>query len=118
VPDYQKALQEVHRVLSPGGYAIFTVPQKDNLLVTFEDPSIVTEKDRIKYFGQCDHLRIFGEDSAGVVESKGFVVKSIDESSFSEDRQLRNVLFPPVLSKHPLATNHREAFFCRKVSKV
>ena len=28
VPDYQKALEEVHRILSSRGFAIFTVPRK------------------------------------------------------------------------------------------
>lgn len=116
VPDYRKALEEIHRVLSPGGFAILTVPQKDNLPVTYEDPSIVTEEDRIKHFGQRDHLRIFGEDFVSVIEGKGFLVSAVDESSFSEDVQKRNVLFPPELSSHPLATNHRKAFFCRKAS--
>ncbi len=114
IPDYQKALEEVHRVLSSKGFGIFTVPQKDNLLVTYEDPSIVTPEARTKHFGQFDHLRIFGDDFSQILESKGFSVIAVDESVFSEDAQRRNVLFPPVLSKHPLATNFRKVFFCQK----
>ncbi len=117
VPDYQRALEEIHRVLSPGGFAILAVPQKDNLLVTYEDPSIVTEEDRVKHFGQRDHLRIFGEDFPSIIEGKGFVVSVVDESSFSEGVQKRNVLSPPAISNHPLATNHRKAFFCKKASQ-
>ena len=114
VLDYQRALEEIHRVLSPGGFAILTVPQKDNLLVTYEDPSIVTEEDRIEHFGQCDHLRIFGNDFPATLEGNGFVVSVVDESCFSEDMQKRYVLFPPAISKRPLATNRRKAYFCKK----
>ena len=46
VPDYQRALEEVRRILAPGGWGIFTVPQKDDLPETFEDPAIVTPADR------------------------------------------------------------------------
>ncbi|MCX6089095.1 MAG: methyltransferase domain-containing protein [Candidatus Atribacteria bacterium] len=116
VSDYQKALEEVHRVLSSKGFGIFTVPQKDNLLVTYEDPTIVTLEDRIKHFGQCDHLRIFGDDFSRTVESKGFAVIAVNESIFSEDVKRRYVLFPPMPSKHPLATNYRKVFFCQKTS--
>ena len=44
VPDYQKAIEEVRRILSSNGIAIFTVPQKDNLELTYEDPNIVTPR--------------------------------------------------------------------------
>ncbi len=114
VPDYQKALEEVHRVLSSKGFGIFTAPQKDNLLVTYEDPTIVTPEGRTEHFGQWDHLRIFGDDFSRTIESKGFSVTAVDASMFSEDIQRRHVLFPPMLSKHPLATNIRKVFFCQK----
>jgi len=114
VPDYQKALVEVHRILSQNGFAIFTVPQKDHLSATYEDPGIVTPDDRLKHFGQFDHLRIFGHDFIHNVEDKGFLVTAVDELSFPYEMTKRHVLFPPQLSKHPLATNHRKVFFCQK----
>jgi SAM-dependent methyltransferase len=116
VPDYQKALDEVHRVLSPKGFGIFTVPQKDNLMVTYEDSTVVTPQERTKHFGQYDHLRIFGADFARTVEQKGFSVTAVDESMFPEDIKRKHLLFPPMLSKHPLATNYRRVFFCQKTS--
>jgi len=114
VLDYKKALEEVNRVLSSKGFGIFTVPQKDNLLVTYEDSTIVTPEERTEHFGQWDHLRIFGDDFSGIIASKGFSVTAVDESMFSEDIQKKHVLFPPMLSKHPLATNFRKVFFCQK----
>lgn len=114
IPDYQKGLNEVHRILSPNGLAIFTVPQKDNLPQTFEDANIITPEERTKHFGQEDHLRLFGDDFPQLVEKSGFSVTVVDETMFSEDIKNKSVLFPPVLSKHPLATNYRKVFFCRK----
>jgi len=116
VPDYKKALEEINRVLSPKGWGIFTVPQKDNLLVTYEDSTITTPQERIEHYGVSDHLRIFGDDFAEIVAGKGFSVTTVDELMFPEEIQKKHVLFPPVLSKHPLATNFRKVFFCQKNS--
>lgn len=114
VPDYKKALAEVRRVLSAGGTAIFTVPQKDGLATTDEDPAVTTPEERTCRFGQHDHLRLFGDDFADLVATSGFTVTAVDESFFPPASVTRHVLFPPVLSLHPLATNHRKVFFCRK----
>ena len=114
VPDYQMALKEVYRVLCLNGVAIFTVPQQDNLKRTYEDSSIVSSKDRTKYFGQHDHLRIFGDDFIQIVMSKGFSVSVVDESNFPDHTVNKYVLFPPILSPNPLATNYRKVFICKK----
>lgn len=115
VPNYQKALQEAHRVLSPNGFAIFTVPQKDNLDITYEDTGIVTPEEREKHFGQWDHLRIFGNDFTNTIENNNFKVKIVNESMFSQEICAKNVLFPPILSENSLATNYRKVFFCQKI---
>ncbi len=114
VPSYQRALQEVHRVLRAGGFAIFTVPQQDGLAITQEDPAITTPEERTRHYGQWDHLRIFGDDFAGLVASAGFQVNAVSEQTFTPEQVRRHVLFPPRLSDHPLATNHRKVFFCQK----
>ena len=116
VLDYKKALEEINRVLSSKGWGIFTVPQKDNLLVTYEDSTITTPQERIEHFGISDHLRIFGDDFAEIVADKGFSVTTVDELMFSDEIQKKHVLFPPMLSKHPLASNFRKVFFCQKNS--
>jgi SAM-dependent methyltransferase len=116
VPNYKKALEEIRRILTPKGFGIFTVPQKDNLSVTFEDPNIITPEDRTKYFGQEDHLRIFGNDFPLILSNKGFDVISVNETFFTEEKVKKHVLFPPLLSSNPLATNYRKVFFCQKTT--
>jgi len=108
------ALKEILRVLKKGGCAILTVPQKDGLADTYEDPTIVDPAERERVFGQHDHLRIYGQSFPRILESQGFEPIVVDETSFSADVVKRNVLFPPVLSPHPLATNYRKVFFAMK----
>jgi SAM-dependent methyltransferase len=115
VPDYKKGLAEIHRVLSGNGFAIFTVPQKDQLEVTYEDPSMTTPEDRTLHFGHFDHHRIYGNDFSAIVEEKGFLVTEVSETMFSPTIVRKHVLFPPVLSKNPLATNYRKVFYCQKI---
>ncbi len=116
VPDHMQGMREIFRVLAPGGSAILTVPQKDGLVRTESDPTISDPAERLRRFGQDDHLRIFGNDMAELLESVGFGVRVVDASNFAPEVVKRHVLFPPVLSKHPLATNHRRVFFARKPS--
>jgi len=114
VPDDGLAMDEISRVLSPGGWAILTVPQKDHLKTTYEDSSITTEQGRLEAFGQEDHLRIYGDDFENILASHDFSVISVDEHHFEPDLARKHVLYPPVLSPHPLATNFRKVFFAQK----
>jgi SAM-dependent methyltransferase len=110
------ALKEIFRILARGGCAILTVPQKDGLEDTYEDASIVDPAERERAFGQWDHLRIYGQSFPRILESENFEPIMIDEKSFPSALASKNVLFPPVLSRHPLATNYRKVFFAIKPS--
>ena len=63
VTDDIRAINEINRVLKPGGFAIlqvpFFLPLAEN---TFEDPSIIDKREREKMFGQDDHVRKYGKD--------------------------------------------------------
>lgn len=114
VPDHLLAIIEINRVLKVGGSCILTVPQKDLLKTTFEDPSITDPEMREKVFGQFDHLRIYGDDFPDILRAYGFDVTVVSEENFNPEQVEKFVLFPPKLSKHPLATNYRKVFFGRK----
>ena len=77
IPDDQKAMQELFRVLKPGGWGIFQIPQDINRENTFEDNSITNPKERAKIFGQYDHVRIYGLDYFDKLRSIGFQVEEV-----------------------------------------
>ena len=81
IPDDTKAMQELYRVLKPGGIGIFQIPQDVSRKHTFEDNSITDPKERAKIFGQYDHVRIYGMDYFDKLKSIGFTVKAIDFTS-------------------------------------
>ena len=74
IPDDTKAMQELYRVLKPGGMGIFQIPQDLNRATTFSDDEIVDQKERAKIFGQYDHVRIYGRDYFQKLRSIGFTV--------------------------------------------
>jgi SAM-dependent methyltransferase len=74
IPDDTKAMQELYRVLKPGGMAILQIPQDLSRAVTFSDDSIVDQKERASIFGQYDHVRIYGRDYFDKLRSIGFKV--------------------------------------------
>ena len=78
IPNDTKAMQELYRVLKPGGMAILQIPQDLNRAKTFADDSITDPKERAKVFGQYDHVRIYGRDYFDKLRSIGFEVKEID----------------------------------------
>ncbi|WP_339625228.1 methyltransferase domain-containing protein [uncultured Winogradskyella sp.] len=78
IPDDTKAMQELYRVMKPGGYGIFQIPQDLNRETTFEDNSITDKTERAQIFGQYDHVRIYGRDYFNKLRSIGFTVKEVD----------------------------------------
>jgi len=74
IPDDTKAMQELYRILKPGGMGIFQIPQDLSRATTFSDDSITDEKERAKIFGQYDHVRIYGRDYFDKLRSIGFKV--------------------------------------------
>jgi SAM-dependent methyltransferase len=78
IPDDFKAMQELHRVLKPGGTAILQIPLENDRDVTFEDDSITDRDERARIFGQYDHVRVYGMDYFNRLEQVGFEVAAVD----------------------------------------
>jgi SAM-dependent methyltransferase len=77
IPDDTKAMQELYRVLKPGGMGIFQIPQDISRTTTFSDDTIIDPKERAKIFGQYDHVRIYGLDYFDKLRSIGFQVEEV-----------------------------------------
>jgi len=78
IPNDSKAMQELYRVLAPGGIGIFQIPQDLSRKITFEDDGITNPKERAKIFGQYDHVRVYGRDYFDKLRSIGFEVLEVD----------------------------------------
>ena len=81
IPHDTKAMKELYRVMKPGGWGIFQIPQDLNREFTFEDDTIIDKAERAKIFGQYDHVRIYGRDYFDKLRSVGFKVKAVDYTS-------------------------------------
>lgn len=85
VPDDRKAIRELYRVLKPGGTALILVPINGvafdmpfDVSKTVEDESYDTPELRDKYYGQFDHVRLYGTDFKDRLIECGFKVQSDD----------------------------------------
>lgn len=94
IPDDTKAMQELYRVLKPGGTGIFQIPQDLSRETTFADDSITDPKERAKIFGQYDHVRIYGRDYFDKLRSIGFKVDEVDYTK---------ILTPDLVERYCLA---------------
>jgi SAM-dependent methyltransferase len=94
IPNDTKAMQELYRVMKPGGWGIFQIPQDLKRENTFEDDSITDKKERARIFGQYDHVRIYGRDYFDKLRSIGFTVEEVDYTQ---------ILPPDAVQKYRLA---------------
>jgi SAM-dependent methyltransferase len=70
----KKAMNELYRVLRPGGHCVVQTPFKEGNI--YEDYSIRSSEERLKHFGQDDHVRIYSVDGLkSRLEDTGFDVE-------------------------------------------
>ena len=66
----QKFLSEFLRVLKPGGRIYLTIPIDFKRDKSFEVDNAETPEERFKYYGQKDHVRIYGKDIIAKLKDK------------------------------------------------
>ena len=103
VMDDRRAMKEFFRVLKDRGWAILNVPITSEK--TFEDSSIVDPEERLKAFGQEDHVRRYGPDYIDRLRESGFTVKVIEVDHLANSEQAKRM---------GLTRATGEIYFCTK----
>ena len=108
VPDEAKAIDEMYRVLKPGGEAlVMTVIDLLNP-ATFEDPSLTSPEERLAQYGEPDLVRLHGTDFGIRLKRANSEVQVIDYSQRLTEAERRR-----------LSTGNREReliFRCIKIN--
>jgi SAM-dependent methyltransferase len=76
VPAEVTAIDECIRVLKPDGYALFSVPIERGRATTWDPPPGTPAKEVERICG-WDHVRLYGEDFAERLRSRGFTVTPV-----------------------------------------
>jgi SAM-dependent methyltransferase len=84
VPDDLAAMRELRRVLKPTGRVISHHPFDPARGQTFEDSTVTTPGERLRVYGQADHVRIYGCDLPGRWRSVGFAVDTLGDPAALE----------------------------------
>ncbi|MDD2358075.1 MAG: methyltransferase domain-containing protein [Thiovulaceae bacterium] len=75
IEDIETALMEIYRVLRKGGMAILQTPYSNLLSNSFQDKNINSDVLRMQFYGQEDHVRVFGHDLFNKLEDVGFQLR-------------------------------------------
>lgn len=86
VNDDKRAMHEFYRVLKSNGWAIILVPIMADK--TFEDSSVTEPLERLKLFGQKDHVRIYGPDFVERLRESGFKTEVIRPQDFLKSEEI------------------------------
>jgi ubiquinone/menaquinone biosynthesis C-methylase UbiE len=90
IDDDARAMTELYRILKIDGACLIQTPFKEGDIV--EDPLIRTSEERLKRFGQADHVRVYSVNglknrlslSGFQVEVKEFIEPAENKSGFKE----------------------------------
>lgn len=111
VDDDRLAMRELYRVMKQGGWGIIQSPVNTNRAVTYEDKTIVTPEDRLKYFGQKDHQREYGRDYADRLREAGFQVTEVSLTDFVSEHESHYYALTP----NPEAAKETTIYYVNKV---
>ncbi len=81
IEDDIQAMRELYRILKMQGICIVQTPFKEGEI--YEDSSLATDEDRLKHFGQHDHVRIYS--AKGLKERLSNCGFHVEIRSYEED---------------------------------
>jgi len=105
----RQAMRELYRVLRPEGWGILQVPIYGE--TTDEDASITNPQERLRRFGQEDHVRIYGSDYKNRLEDAGFTV-TVDHFLLKKGKK-----FAHYYGCLPEGEADEPIYFCSKFAK-
>lgn len=88
IKDVDSALIEVKRCLKDSGKFLFSFPVCPNRK-TIEMKGKLTDEERLKYYGQVDHCRLYGSDATESIEKIGFSVREYNVSNMIKPEEIR-----------------------------
>jgi SAM-dependent methyltransferase len=74
IEDDRAAIDELYRILKPGGWAVVSVPLRLEQ-PTHEDPLITDPEERARVFGERGHVRFYGIDLVDRLQAAGLTVQ-------------------------------------------
>ena len=81
-------MQELFRVLKEGGKALIQTPFKEGEI--YENDAIISPEDRLRHFGQEDHVRIYSVSGLKRrLEKAGFALEDRNFVALEDDSALR-----------------------------
>lgn len=103
VPDDRRAMAEFHRVLKDDGWAVLVVPITAER--TVEDPGVTDPAERLRLFGQEDHVRRYGPDFVDRLRAAGFRVETVSVGDLATEAEAERM---------GLTADAGDIFFCTK----
>jgi SAM-dependent methyltransferase len=93
VPDPDKAMREIFRIMHAEGKAIIMVPLFWDVQATVEDSSHITNELRLKHYGQEEHVRLFSrQDFLNRLNVAGFAVHQMLPSDIDQKKNKENAI--------------------------
>lgn len=94
IKDESKAFSELKRCLKENGKIVFSVPICWDI-DTYEDESVITGEDRLREYGQEDHVRLYGKDIEQRLREHGFAVESYQVDEILSQEQVEEMRLIP-----------------------
>ena len=93
IPNDGAAMSELARILKPGGIAFIQVPRHRGI-ATDEDPT-APEEERVRRFGQNDHVRYYGDDLEQRLRANGLLPTTVRPAAAWPTAQIRRFGLQP-----------------------